>query len=368
MKKNRIFPRIVSFLLVSTLTLNNISFANAAQLTTQQGGEFAEALAEWSKVEKRLNSLGVSLSDFENVPLLDDDFCNEINEYYENNPITPSSNNIDTRFQTRNVGSTEEIEFDDSVDLFAQRFAYSAYISEVNNRRDRNKTTADMENIYMYLSHYVDMAPNHVGSSLSYNSNDGFFSAWITNQDRQVYDDYLRFVLTAEQLEDFRSMATSTISGVANAVNMSNDFASLRDGGQRAVQDIHTTASFLINGDSSVSDFQNVFSTVISELETREHGMSAYDVIEKVEENRAFEDYSSDLKSGAITIAMFIAGALLSISISGGIVAFIPLICNAVNLLSKFNKDFFDHVKWTAMIGTSRGRSSERFMRYIYGY
>lgn len=62
--------------------------------------------------------------------------------------------------------------------------AYSQQVAAANSAIDPNATTLSQETVYMYMSHFFDL-PSICADNTAY------YPAWITNDDRAVYNSYL---------------------------------------------------------------------------------------------------------------------------------------------------------------------------------
>ncbi|WP_158375600.1 hypothetical protein [Cellulosimicrobium cellulans] len=78
-------------------------------------------------------------------------------------------------------------------EMIAQWLAHAYTMAEVNSARDRDARDIGTETVYMYLSHYVDLPQDPTQYPVDHNSNANRYAAWITPDDRRVFDQYLRY-------------------------------------------------------------------------------------------------------------------------------------------------------------------------------
>ena len=71
--------------------------------------------------------------------------------------------------------------------------------------RDPDAKSFGEEFVYMYLSHYLDIPPDYLGSC-SQNDEEPYLANWITIEDRATYDNFLNVIHKIEILEKFKSM------------------------------------------------------------------------------------------------------------------------------------------------------------------
>ena len=46
----------------------------------------------------------------------------------------------------------------------------------------------------MYLSHYVDIPPEFMGETCDANDEEPYYANWITNDDRDTYESFIRVI------------------------------------------------------------------------------------------------------------------------------------------------------------------------------
>lgn len=73
----------------------------------------------------------------------------------------------------------------------------------INMERDPNAKDLSEEFVYMYLSHYVDIPPEYLGSC-NENDEEPYLANWITNEDRSTYRNFLQNIHKIEVVEKCR--------------------------------------------------------------------------------------------------------------------------------------------------------------------
>ena len=73
----------------------------------------------------------------------------------------------------------------------------------------------------MYLSHYVDIPPAYLGGCKK-NDESPYYANWITNDDRDVYDSFLRVLDGLNKMEDFRNLL-NTVKDTKSNINNNKD-------------------------------------------------------------------------------------------------------------------------------------------------
>lgn len=213
----KVLSIILSFLMVFSTTLVFADSVNEEELTDF---EYAKAmLAETMEINKLLMPCGLTVENLRNFPAKDQEFCEGLKQLLIEESNSRNENNgnyIDWEaiFNASNIGGVSDESKTD-----ADMWGYAWEMAELNKQRDPNARDIYQEAKYMYLSHYIDIKSGpryYVDPSIS---NDSYFSAWITNDDRNAYDLYL------EQA----GMADSIMQGSKAMVNLINGAASLKD-------------------------------------------------------------------------------------------------------------------------------------------
>lgn len=99
----------------------------------------------------------------------------------------------------------EEKEDEETTCSFDDQLIHSKVSAIINNARDPNNRGFGQETIYMYLSHYVDIPPAYLGGCKK-NDEEPYYANWITNDDRDVYDSFIRVLDGLNKMDDFRNL------------------------------------------------------------------------------------------------------------------------------------------------------------------
>ena len=76
----------------------------------------------------------------------------------------------------------------------------------VNMQRDPNNKGFSRETVYMYLSHYVDIPADSLGGACNDNDEGPYYANWITNDDRDAYESFIRVINGVKAVEEFMNL------------------------------------------------------------------------------------------------------------------------------------------------------------------
>jgi hypothetical protein len=266
-------------------------------------------------------------------------------------------------YSTQSQSITNVVAQKDEYDLFGERFEYACYIADLNMGRDPDASTYEDEVVYMYLSHYIDMIPADVGTTVDYNSNSRKFSAWITEYDREVYDSYLRVSQAGVVADKMRA----TAAGIASLGNSTSDLATAAKSLTKSasvLQIAATTASAVLTEEEA----EGVGVAIDSLIEGLNEDKTPQEVIEGVYEGLDGHNYESETQdfiiSTATSIALGVAFGTLAVAPPIGIL--IGAAIFTVNFCSMAYMDLYQYVAWLAMGQSLSGRIPGRMLRY-YG-
>ena len=94
------------------------------------------------------------------------------------------------------------------------QFIHAKIVALENMERDPNAKSYGEEFVYMYLSHYVDIPAEYLGSC-SKNDEEPYLANWITNDDRKAYDIFLTNIHKIEIIEKFRNILSKISDGIS---------------------------------------------------------------------------------------------------------------------------------------------------------
>ncbi len=179
--------------------------AASAVRTAATSTEIAQTVAQINDMEASLATVGLSFADFTGVQTRDAAFLAGVerllSEYLPTAEIaapTPT-----TRTAARQ-------------DRQAEWLTYAATIAQVNSARDRAARDIGSETAYMYLSHYVDVwiDPTAVATD-ALSNHDEYYAGWTGDDDRRVYDSFLRLNRHLRLGEDLRAVGFA-LTGLAS--------------------------------------------------------------------------------------------------------------------------------------------------------
>ncbi len=213
--------RVVSILLCVTMLLSTsfVSvYADATENPEEELSDFEYAkgvLAEVIEINRILEPTGLTLEDLRKLPKKDPAFWDEFKELLiaESNDKRGTSSNAVDWYEVFNPKGTYKMSEESKRD--ADMWGYAWEIAELNKRRDPNAKDIYQETKYMYLSHYVDIptGPRYVVDPSM--SEGRYLCAWITNDDRETYDTYLKFLGMADRIMGISKAAISILDAAA---------------------------------------------------------------------------------------------------------------------------------------------------------
>lgn len=137
--------------------------------------------------------------------------------------------------------------------------SYSQQVAAANNAIDPKATTLGQETVYMYMSHFYDL-PSICSNNAAY------YSKWITNDDRAVYNSYLATSNNVQLATTIPQMILNANTLAAPATSIAKFIASGPGARLGAVANIADRATA---GRSLISQFQTV-STLLDANSTPE--------------------------------------------------------------------------------------------------
>ena len=273
--------------------------------------QYASAImAEFMEINKTLYPFGISIDDLKDIPQKESKFYEELQQILTSSatasthPVNKNkTTNIDwnTVFSDANTSKVSE-DSRTSADLWA----YAYEMASLNKKRDPNSKVIYEETKYMFMSHFIDIRDGlqyFVDKTIS---NDVYFSAWITNDDRKAYDTYLKSTKNGSA-----ALATSTA-----LVNLVDGATTLREADfLQKTNNLTDILKKVIDGNTlqeSIKDFYNNFvntKLILTGVDT------AYDFISRLEDSLVLEDYEAVTKDYLKDI---LCGIVLGLG-SGGI-------------------------------------------------
>lgn len=233
-------------------------------------------------------------------------------------------------------------------------------------------TDFNKEAQYMFISHYIDrndyywgtLNPDRLMDGPSLSDKGNVYARWITNSDRNAYDNYMSVTRVADGLQQ--------VVNLADGVNSIIDSYTTLTAPTKVYSDLaHITniakGVVLVQAGESVADVGDDFLALVNNI--------ALDVMDSdVQLSYLYEEYINDpgimsmytdeakeeLIGSAIGLcAQYILSGKITTSPLKDFVQF-----SVVLSVNNFT-DFFDSVAWLALRYGSSGRIANRFMNYL---
>ncbi|AWB89158.1 hypothetical protein C2138_06060 [Salinibacterium hongtaonis] len=225
------------------------------------------------------------------------------------------------------------------------RAAYAAQIAAVNSARDSNARTPAQETMYMYLSHYIDMSPSHVGTTCNHNSEAPRYSAWITSSDRNAYDQFLATMNLTSAVTTFGD-AVSAAGVLQGSPNLTRNISKVAD----AAAFLTEAADFTFSANAALGLADQL---VVS----HQNGDTAEQAIADLEAS-----LSPDMPTTYAAAATGVAAALLAPSI---VLPVVGIGLAVLPVYTMLGATIINYAAWSSLIYTSNSRVSGRMMRYL---
>lgn len=358
MTKKRLSVLVVFVMLITNFTFlsSGVSYADAPQKDKYELA--SDVLAELFEIDKQLSKVGMNLEMLKKMPKRDQQYYEELVRHMIEITSDPQLKldlvqiMSDSKIPTPNVSKPSQEAITSS-----DQWVYALQMAIQNKKRDSNVKDVDKEAMYMYMSHYIDIPTgiivNGVDKSIS---NEQYFSAWITPDDRRVYDVYMNGMKIID-----------TMHGIANtALNVLNLVSSIDDV-QKLLSDLENFRSRLviIVGDilsdnlpqynDLIKDYNN-FSTIVSRND--DPYQAATDITRSLKEAYNYNASKVNLKFFIKIGFTFAGGDLLGV--------FGTTLLKVGNFLNHTIRDLFNRVWWVALLRTHSYRVAMRLNRYLY--
>ena len=213
----------------------------------------------------------------------------------------------------------------------------------------------------MYLSHYVDIPPEFMGETCDANDEDPYYANWITNDDRDTYESFIRVINGTKALELFMDLLDTAKSAKGNLakyqIEMINKgyfpFANIK---LKKLLDVH-----IISGKNSNEYFEAKFEETSETFNYIDEDTPADEVISIIQEKLG-EDFGDseilDSVSDAFTAAL---------EFSQGSANLISLVFTVVKAPLIFMDKLAPNLAVVAMLNSVSGRLALLVMRAIGG-
>ena len=321
--------------------------------------QLAEVLAQQYYLDDLLSSIyGITMKDTLNLPDYGTEYYQKLMEYARtemqrtSQEILQSSNSsalFSITVQRASLPSKGD------ADNYENRLKH-AYGDAISNMLiDSNHRGISKEATYMFMSHYIDMPAEHAGSSANHNCNDGYYSKWITNEDRNVYDTYINQQRKIEYGFDLAN-------GISSAIGLADGLYGLHQGFAEGIGAIEQNARVYPNFAGSLLNGTGLLSSIERAISVCGPDAPPEMVMHFLYDQYQLEDYPQADTQFAISNFLFIASLPLGLP---GVLSIISINAAYLSYVLPRFKDFLDLTNWTAMIATARGRSALRFYRMM---
>lgn len=342
MKKHK---RLVSILLVITILISHSSttFASSYNINNIDREFVSDFISDIAYINSALEPLGITFNNFLNLAEKDSVFYNELDNYVDSLEIEP----IEYEASILENLSSEDGDNRANADLLGNRIGYASYIANENKKIDSNAKDLEIETVYMYLSHYIDVSDPSVVTPVDYNSHDGYFSAWITNDDRITYDIYMSKGSAINISRNLRNVVSGVISIYRNNTNYQEIFNALKEQ-KKISRKLYSDLIPVLDDIDTSKDLINSAFDLFNQSETAE------DYIIALNNDLGLENYDINVskmikKAVTVGILTFLSGGA-SVVLSP---MFASIAGDAVGELTSisFNmyKDFYDYVNWLSL-------------------
>lgn len=313
----------------------------------------SETLATAWEAAEALDRIGLTADDLA-LPERDDDLYAEVADglaaWLEDQGTAVAEVPVGAREQR----SAPARASDEADALTRDRLAYSWHIAEVNAARDRRAGPMESEVVYMYLSHYVDTPRGTYPGLGAHSNHDQYYAAWISDDDRRVYDQFLK---TNSTLAGGNALVESAkalvgLKGLPSWETLTN-LRDLRAAAQGWL-DVRGTSSDLLD---AVDAWRIYLGTTADAPEQ---------VVQSLVDGRVpgdgLEDEHRDKALGILK------AGLAAVVLGGGGVAVVGAAALAAAHMAYLSVDSLAHqANYAGMIASNRGRVAERMWRFLMG-
>ena len=378
MIKKRLSVLVVFVMLLTNFTFlsSGVSYADAPQKDKYELA--SDILANIMDIDNLLSEYGLNFKMLTELP--DKDL-----EYYEaflNRVIETTSNpqlKVDLiyatsspRYYPPNENSKEPLPGPSKESkTSSDRWVYAAQMAIQNKKNDAEVTDLNKETLYMYMSHYIDIPTGIITEGIDKSiSNDKYFSAWITREDRRVYDRFISDIKISD-------MAYSVLDGVCNLLGV---YSSIKDALKIADELAETGANVSEFASKTIAGYKTLSNDLVDDyflfssiIEGESNPVIAADNIK----NSLTRKYGE--KTGEAVNAFFTDLTILSqrknlknmkdLKIINTLYSFKEVLKTTGVDIAKFLlngwKNWFNKHKWTVMVASLRGRITQRMNKYL---
>lgn len=369
----------IGLALAATMTVTTVGAAHADPGT--RADDTAEAttglLTEVARTEAVLGGLGLSLLDFADAEPKSPEFLDELARLLDDrepgtDPAPDPSPDCEVHLLDGSIVPCEDdagpagaaratsapgvrADIDERrAEMLAQWLAHAYAVAEVNSARDRNARDIGTETVYTYLSHYVDLPQDPTQYPVDYNSYANRYAAWITQDDRRVFDQYLRYDRHVEMAYQITELGNA-LRGLTSAPGAARAaWRNAQDWGGR-----------LLGLGSAGWDGWSDGASVIESLGIVKHAWNGADdpeaVIRMIEEG--LKDQYGSAVGAEEQAGLLLAAAATIAGAPVGLVA--TLVTTSLTVSLAGMKDVVDQAMLAGLLATATSRVTLRYLRSI---
>lgn len=340
--------------------------------------EYAEELlAEMMEINAILKPCGLSLTDLQEIPVKEPAFYEGLKELVMENKTNSAEDGYSIQSSnSQQPGKNWERVFNPEADpekseeskISASMWGYAYEMATLNLQRVRKEkglppTPPSDDELFeetknMYMSHYVDLKSGPEYQVVKSRSDDGYFSSWITDLDRQQYEIYLKNAKLSAAI-----LATSkVVAGVYSSVGSIKQLKGLtslrqkKDIAKMAVADLDTGTTCK----TIIDEFPDMKAALKSNNDPKKF-------VEDLNRTLALESYEPEIKN-VILDSLIAICTVVADGTFGGLLS--PIISMTRTFYSHVIKDFYDKARWIDLIYSNNmrvGKRVERYYKYEYG-
>lgn len=267
----------------------------------------------------------------------------------------------DTQAEAASISGTSlSAEDADGQCSLTSMYSHAHEIAVSNMKRDSSARGEGAETVYMFLSHYVDLPRQYVGGGCSENDESQYLANWITDDDRNVYDSYLKVSNSASLTDDTLNTVHDVQSILKAPWSVINAWESLSE--KRTFLNLYKAYKSTSSSANAIKKYGSLITDMARDLVNDENlnEENPEDVVKRIE-NRLSQQHYIDTSVSADDVVSLIC------SIASG--KFFGYTMKKVGAtLIKLNLKYLDGIEQTAAVAAMQaslsGRVSGRLMRY----
>ncbi len=373
MTKKRLSVLVVFVMLITNFTFlsSGVSYADAPQKDKYELA--SDVLAELFEINKLLSEVGLDLDMLSNL-------SNRDKKYYEAmaNRVIETTSDPQLKLELIEIISDSKINPNpdnskpsEEAKTSSDRWVYATQMAIQNRKHDPTVTDLTKETMYMYMSHYIDIPTGIITEGIDKSiSNDQYFSAWITKDDREVYDRFISDIKISDKIYAVSDAILNTINifflKVPDLKALLNKFVDARADICEWLKRIST--AYAKPTKNLVDDYFLFRDTI----EGEDNPVIAADNLTKTLTTKYGDDYSSQMDAKKVISSLAKLGSIykdkefdIFKEVKGMGKSF------GVDFAKMINddlKNFYNKTRWKVMLFSIHGRVSLRLSKYLYGY